>query len=40
MENSDILGLILWNPVNSFKNNLWDGGRATGAEPCVESPRI
>lgn len=24
MENSDISGLILCNPVNSCKNSLWD----------------
>jgi len=40
MENSDISGLILCNPLNSCKNNLWDGGHATGAELCTQSPRI
>ena len=40
MENSGISGLILCNPVNSCKNNLWDGGHAIGAESCAQSPRI
>jgi len=40
MENFDISWLILWNPLNSCKNNLWDGGHAISAEPCAQSPRI